>query len=204
MLLCLGIHLLTLKSSCINFLLKSTTIPSYSSLWSTLTTKSFQSDHPLSFWTPSLTSPPLISEHDINLDATYINYILQCNKLPPNLVVFTKKHVLSHRNLEVVSCVVLVWGLSWGFRKDVRQVSVIWMLGWGICFQDGSLTWFWLLSGGLRSSSWGHLHGAAWASLQHGDGLPSECELREGPRQTKKYSVWPSLGNTHNHFGNIL
>lgn len=134
MLWCLGIYLLTLKFSCINFLLKSTTVPSYSSLWSPLTTRSFQSHHPLPFWTSSLTSPPLISEHDINLDATYINYILQCNKLPPNWGVFTNKHVLSHRNLEVVSCVVQVWGLSWGFRKDVRQVSVIWMLGWGICW----------------------------------------------------------------------
>ena len=74
--------------------------------------KLFQLDLPLSVWTPSFIILVLISEHDINLDATSISNLLQCNKLSPNMVAYSNKNLLSHRNSEVVSCLVVAWGVS--------------------------------------------------------------------------------------------
>lgn len=103
MLPCLGVYLLTQTFNRSISLLKSTTVHFNSSLWSTLTVKLFQLDLPLSLWTPSLIILVLISEHDINLDATYISNLLQCNKLSPNIVAYNSTNLLSHRTSEVVS-----------------------------------------------------------------------------------------------------
>lgn len=111
MLLCLGVYFLTHIFNRSNSLLKST-IHSNSSLWSTLTMKPVQQDLLFSLWTPSLIILILISEHDINLDATYISNLLQCNKLSPSIVAYNNKNMLYHRNSEVVSCLVMAWGVS--------------------------------------------------------------------------------------------
>ena len=119
-----------------------------------------------------------------------VYYSITNHPAPPNTEANNRMHVLPHRNSEVVSCVVLVRGLWWGYRAGLSNLKA--GMGWETCFQDGSFTGFCSVSGGL----WWSLGGFSMGCLNITTtwwGTLSEHELQEGPGQTDEILYGPAL-----------